>query len=188
MNSILIIRLSAIGDIVMASGVIPVLRRAYPRAVIDWLVQTEGASMLSAQPELREVLTWPRQKWSGLFKSGRWADLTRQGLSLARLLRSRKYDLVLDLQGLFKSGILASLAGGAKTVGLDSREGSRVFMDRVVESVQEDRQIASEYRMLMQELALDPEPFSLGITPAETDRTAAAAMIKDDLNGSGLAV
>lgn len=64
-RSILVIRLSAIGDVVMASPLIAALRHQYPRARIAWLVQPEAAGVLEANPDLDRVIVWPRGSGTG---------------------------------------------------------------------------------------------------------------------------
>jgi heptosyltransferase-1 len=64
-SRILLIRLSAIGDIVMASPLIAALRRAYPQAHIAWLVQAEGAPLLRHHPDLNQVITLAPRRVAG---------------------------------------------------------------------------------------------------------------------------
>lgn len=75
MQRILIIRLSAIGDIVFASPLIGALRARYPDAYLAWLVQAECRALLEHHPLLDEVIVWPRQAWIALMKQRRWLAL-----------------------------------------------------------------------------------------------------------------
>ncbi|MCF8030967.1 MAG: hypothetical protein K9K39_08740, partial [Desulfohalobiaceae bacterium] len=120
-RSILLVRLSAIGDIAMASGVAAALRRAYPAAQIDWLAQSEAVGLLKRCPSLDRVLAWPRQRWRESLKKARLRRTGGEVRDLLRSLRLGDYDLVLDLQGLLKSGLFAALSGARRRIGLGSR-------------------------------------------------------------------
>lgn len=169
MNRILIIRLSAIGDIVMASGLIPLLRRKWPDAHLGWLAEAPGASLLEVNPRLDEVIVWPRQRWRQLRAERRYGKLLRSIHEFVAQLRERRYDLVLDLQGLFKSALWARLSGAPQRVGLASREGSQRLMTEVLQPPRSDRRIGSEYRYLAERLgiAVSCLPMDLALTAAD---------------------
>ncbi len=176
-NAILIVRLSALGDVVMASPLVRALRARYPDARIAWLVQPEAASLLEAHPELDEVIVWPRGDWHALARRGRWRALAREVRAFARRLRAARFDLVLDLQGLAKSGALARLTRAPRRVGLGSREGSRWLMTEVVDAPPDDPRMGSEYRRLAEALGLDPADFDMAVGLEEADRAFADELI-----------
>lgn len=119
---ILLVRLSAMGDLVIATALFEGLRQAWPEAEIDWLVQSEFAGLLRSQPAIHEVHVWERRAWSELLRRGRWLSLVRTILEFRRRLHARRYDWVLDAQGLAKSRALAWLAGGRQRIGYTSKE------------------------------------------------------------------
>lgn len=119
---ILLIRLSALGDIVIATALLDGLRLAHPDAEVDWLVQREFASVLQGQPTITQVQVWQRRHWRTLLRSGRWLALWRSVVQLKTTLRARDYDWVIDAQGLLKSRLLAWLAGGRFRIGYTSKE------------------------------------------------------------------
>lgn len=170
MSRILIIRLSAIGDIVMASALIPALRRKWPDAHIAWLAESPGASLLETNPLLNEVIVWPRAHWRQLRAEHRYADLVRAYRGFVGELRKRRYDLVLDLQGLAKSGVWAWLSGAPRRIGLGSREGSRALMTEVLYAPRADARIASEYRHLAEWLEIDASRFPMDLVLTAADR------------------
>lgn len=176
--SILIVRLSAIGDIVFASPLVHALRRRYPRARISWLVQPESRSLLECHPELDEVIVWPREEWQRLWKARRWRELWRAVSAFRASLRSRRFDLALDVQGLMKSGLLAWLSGARERIGLASREGSRWLMTRVIERGGEPRRIASEYLHFARRLELPDARFEMCVGLAEEDRRHAGEWLR----------
>ena len=74
-DRVLIIRLSALGDVVFASPLIAATRRAYPDAAIAWLVEPAAAPLLRANPDLDEVIIWPKSQWQQMWREGRYRDL-----------------------------------------------------------------------------------------------------------------
>ncbi len=187
-SRILVIRLSAIGDIVFASPIIAALRRAYPRAHLAWLAQPECAPLLRHHPDLDQVITWPRGEWHALWRERRWGALWGRVRALRAELRRQGFDLVLDLQGLLKSGLLAWLSGARQRVGLGSREGSQWLMTRVVPRGGDPRAIGSEYRFLAETLGLPLEGFAMSLVPGEEARAFALDLIERRGLGAGYAV
>lgn len=170
---ILLIRLSAIGDIVMASPLVGALRRRYPQAHIAWLVQPESRDLLVDHPQLDEVIVWPRAEWRQLLAERHYLELARRVRAFRRELRGRGFDLAIDLQGLMKSGLLAWLSGAPERVGLGSREGSRWLMTHVVERGGRAELIGSEYRFLAEALELPVADFRMEVgIGAEAERSA----------------
>jgi heptosyltransferase-1 len=180
---ILVIRLSAIGDIVMASGLIPALKRRWPEAQISWLAEPVGASLLQANPRLHEVIVWPRDEWRQLRAAGRYGALAASLRRFTRSLRSRDFDLVLDIQGLLKSGVWGWVSQAPRRIGLGSREGSGRLMTEVVDRPRADPRIGSEYRRLMEYLGVSADRFPMDIALTEADDRAA----RNALGGQGVA-
>ncbi|TCO81613.1 heptosyltransferase-1 [Plasticicumulans lactativorans] len=171
---ILIVRLSAIGDVVMASGLIPALRARHPDAHLAWLIEPAAAPLLAANPRLDEVIVWPRGEWQRLRTERRWRELAGAVRRFVGALRARRFDLVLDTQGLLKSGLLARASGAATRIGLGSKEGSRYLMTRVVaRDPGGPRLIGREYRALAAALGCPPEAFRMDLATRPEDAVAA---------------
>ncbi|MCB2262735.1 MAG: glycosyltransferase family 9 protein [Candidatus Thiosymbion ectosymbiont of Robbea hypermnestra] len=160
---ILLVRMSAIGDIVFASPLIATLRRACPRAHIAWLVQPEYRALLERHPDLDEVIVWPIHEWRALWRQRRFGALARSLGAFREHLRARRFDLALDLQGLLKSGLVTRLSGARERIGLGSREGSRWLMTRVLPRGGEPARIGSEYLFLARTLGLPAQDFSMAV-------------------------
>jgi heptosyltransferase-1 len=185
---ILVVRLSAIGDIVFASPLIAALRRAYPQAHIAWLVQPEYRSLLDRHPDLDEVIACPLGHWRRLWRERRLRELMSGIAALRTNLRERRFDLAIDLQGLLKSGALTRLSGARERIGLGSREGSQWLMTRTVRRGGDPRRIGSEYLYLAQTLGLPAEDFGMAVYYGETEANFADRVIAEhDLN-DGFAV
>ncbi|HIV70885.1 MAG TPA: glycosyltransferase family 9 protein [Candidatus Aquabacterium excrementipullorum] len=177
---ILVIRLSALGDVVMSSGLIPALRSLYPDAHIAWLTQSAAAPLLRHNPRLDEVVIWPRERWQSLWKQRQWRALWREIRAFRALLRSHQYDLVLDAQGLLKSGLCAWLTNAPRRVGLISREGSHLLVhERIEPPADADVRIGAEYRFLARYLGAQDSSYVLdlavGAEPLAQARQALSA-------------
>lgn len=176
--NILIIRLSAIGDIVMASPLINALHQRYPGAEISWLVQPESVPLLSANQQLKRVIRWDKSEWARLRKEKKYSALYQGIRALRKELRSYEFDLVLDCQGLLKSGFLAWLSGANRRVGLGSREGSQYLMTEVIERGGDQDMIGSEYRYLAKHLGCDTSSFPMQLTTHHQSTEKAQDLIK----------
>src|SRR5450631_974739 len=108
---ILLIKPSALGDIVHSLPVLSALRRRFPKAHLTWLVNLAYEPLIAGHPDLDATLTFDR----GALKGGRRAAL-RSIISLWRTLRRGKFDLVLDLQGLLRSGLMTRATGATRRV------------------------------------------------------------------------
>lgn len=113
-RSILLIKPSSLGDIVMALPALSALRRSFPQTRISWLVRPEFAPLIEGHPHLDEIILFDRRRLSGVWHSPR---ALRELTSLVGSLRRRRFDAVLDLQGLFRTGSLAWLSGSRRRFG-----------------------------------------------------------------------
>lgn len=159
MKRILIIRTSAIGDVVFASPLAAALRNAYPGAYIAWLVEPGIDALIATDPGIDERIIWPKAEWKALWRAKRPAELLRRMSAFRKLLRGKQFDTVLDLQGLFKSGLLARMTGAPRRIGLGSKEGSQYLMTEVVPRGGDPARISSEYLHLSQHLGLPSDHF-----------------------------
>ncbi|MDA0772300.1 MAG: lipopolysaccharide heptosyltransferase I, partial [Cyanobacteria bacterium] len=93
---ILIIKLSALGDIVHTIPALNALQAQYPQAQIDWLVYQSFAPILENQEALNQVIKLENKKLSTLLRA-------------SKQLKKQNYDLVIDFQGLIKTALMARL-------------------------------------------------------------------------------
>jgi lipopolysaccharide heptosyltransferase I len=110
LNSFLIVRLGALGDVVHAIPVAAALRRAFPSSRIDWLVGSRHRELLDLVPVVdRRLVLREREAGDG-----------QSYLSAIGELRRQRYDVAFDLQGLLKSAILARATGATRVVGFST--------------------------------------------------------------------
>jgi heptosyltransferase I len=118
---IALIKPSALGDIVHALPVLSALRAKFPLASITWVVNTSYEPLLAGHPDLTDTLAFDR----GVGKRGRLAAIG-YALQFAWHLRRRRFDLVIDLQGLLRTGLMCLATGAPVRIGFaNAREGSR---------------------------------------------------------------
>ena len=152
-QSILIVRLSSVGDVVIASPIAKTLKANLPQAKITWIVQPEGYEALKDNPYIDQIICWDKEAWSRLWKKRRFAKLWGEIKTLKKTLHQERFDTAFDLQGLFKSGFITWLSGAKERVGIGSREGSYWFMHKMVSrNIANRTQIGSEYRYLVNQL------------------------------------
>ena len=151
----LIIKLSAIGDVVLSLGFLEALRSAYPDARITWVVEEAASDIVLGHPALDRVIVSRRKRWGRNIKRGRIGAALNDISIFRQELRREKYDVVVDLQGLFKSGILAFLSRGRRKIGFHgTRELSWVFLNERLPAYNPDRHAAMRYLDVAKYLAL----------------------------------
>jgi heptosyltransferase I len=131
--NILIVKLSAIGDVIHTLPSLAALRRCYPDADITWVVEEAAADLLADHPDLSRVIVSGRKRWIKELRRGRIAGPLEEMRSFLRDLRSRRYDLVIDFHGLFKSAMIVLMSGGKRKLGYDSlQELSGLFYNEKI--------------------------------------------------------
>lgn len=135
-HRILILRMSALGDILHGLPVAAALRDAFPDAHLGWLVEDRGAPLIEGNPLLDRVHVLPRRLLKKDLKKQPFATLAGPLRALVRELRAEHYDTSIDLQGLTKSALWGRLAGAPRRIGFhgaDARELSGWFYTDPVE-------------------------------------------------------
>ena len=136
---ILIVKLSALGDVAHALPAADYLRRVVPGAEIDWVVDRRFADIVLGNPALRRVVPLDLRRWKEDWRS---ESTRREALAAVRDLRAARYDAAFDFQGNVKSGAVTLLSGARLRFGFDRtgvREGPNIlFTNRRARSRPED--------------------------------------------------
>lgn len=174
---ILIIKPSSLGDVVHALPVLAALREAYPDAHIAWLASNRFAPLLENHPLLDEVIRFDRARFGKMWRSpGVFLEFWR----FAAEIRRKRFQLVVDLQGLLRSGLLSFFSGAKHRFGFrDAREGAWLFYSRRV-SCPASTEHAVEKNLAVAwalGLCVDRPEFPLGLRPAE--RVAARELLAE---------
>ena len=115
---ILLVRLSAIGDVVRTLPALEALRRTDPEAHIAWLVEDRAQAAVRDHPALDTLYVFERKALGVMLRRPwQWPKLLRHVLSFVADLRRRPYDIVIDFQSLLKSGVLTWVTGAPLRLG-----------------------------------------------------------------------
>ncbi|MGC9195039.1 MAG: glycosyltransferase family 9 protein [Syntrophobacteraceae bacterium] len=124
-HKILIVKPSAFGDVLHGLPVLHALSLSFPQAQIHWVVAKPFAGILEGHPLLHRLWVIDKDGWK---RPGRLRNTFWELRGLRRGLRGEKFDLVIDLQGLFRSAMIVYFTGVKESVGFESaREGARFF-------------------------------------------------------------
>ena len=110
---ILILKFSALGDVVHTLPIAATIRKSLPDSYIAWMVEERYQDLLHGNPDIDEVIILRTKVWRKNCNSKSLGEI----LHTIETLRQHKFDLVLDLHGLLKSGIIARLSGASTRIG-----------------------------------------------------------------------
>jgi len=161
---IVLIKPSSLGDIVHALPTLSALRRRFPKAHIAWVVKREWAEVLEGNHDLNEVvavdLTTARGWWTAI-----------------RAVRAGKFNLAVDLQGLFRSALLGWISEAPAHIGFaEGREGSTWLYRYLVQSSEPSLHAVDRYLLIARSLAAPMEPVGPASFPLPADPETAARM------------
>lgn len=175
-DRILLIKPSSLGDVVHALPVLHGLRSRYPDAQIDWLISSPLAPLLDGHPELDELIGFDRKAYGRMLVSPSAASAFVRFVSG---LRRRRYDLTIDLQGLFRTGFLSWASGASVRIGFRSaREGASNFYTDRIPSADPDSHAVDRNYSISQWLGFEAVPVALGLNIQDSARAEAAALLQ----------
>jgi 3-deoxy-D-manno-octulosonic-acid transferase/heptosyltransferase-1 len=180
---ILIVKLSAIGDVIHTLPAVNALRAHYPGAHIAWVAEEAAAPLVKGHPALDRVIVSGRKRWAEALRSGyRRQETLREIGRFLRDLRDTRYDLVIDFQQLLKSGAVTALARGGVKVGfgpgMQHMEMSYLFLNRRIPSVSMEHHALSRNLMLLRALGVPASRIVYRLPMDAVDHEAAAALLK----------
>lgn len=140
-KNILIIKMSSLGDVLHTLPFAAALRKLYPEARISWLVHPQFAGFVPDPPTIDEVIYFDKKKFNSLGMSGKLAYYRE----MKATLQAKHFDLVIDMQGLFKSAVLAAISGCSERIGYcEMREGSG-FISRAIKGEHSKDHVIERY-------------------------------------------
>lgn len=174
-SRILIVKPSAIGDVVHALPILNLLRKQWPGSHISWMVTPGCAGILEGHPQLDELILFDRKRLGRGWRSGR---ILGELYSFSRALREKQFDLVIDLQGLFRSGWFAWISGAGTRVGLsDAREAAPLFYTHVVPVRTKEQHAIDRYLSVVEALGCGRGPVEYVFPVKADDRAAVDRLI-----------
>ncbi len=127
---ILVIKPSSLGDVIHALPFLKAMKDRFPESSVDWVISRGLEGLLTGNPLIRTRILINKDHWKNFREI---PETVSEFSSLRRILRSASYDIVVDLQGLLRSAVIAWIAKGKETVGFtDAREGSRYFYTKKI--------------------------------------------------------
>ena len=172
---ILIVKLSAIGDVIHTLPALCAIRSHWPDAHITWLIEEAAADLVIGHRALDRVIVSGRKRWIRQLAT---ASHRRQALcemrSFWRELRDTRYDLVIDFQSLLKSAVLARLARGGRKIGFDRgmqhQECSYLLLNERVPPVDMEVHALTRGLRLIEAIGVKSTALDYGIPESDDDR------------------
>lgn len=183
--NILVVKLSAIGDVVHTLPSLAALRQLYPKAHITWVIEEDAADLIQGHPYLDSVLVSRRKAWWRWIRRRKIRETVGEMGRFMKDLGVRSYDLAIDFHGLFKSAVITGLSGARRRLGYDStQELSFLFYN---ERIPEDmaKHAVDRYVDFVAHLGWsgDGRDFTIGVT--EQNRRNVDVLMEGGANKTG---
>lgn len=179
--NLLIVKLSALGDVVHTLPALNALRRAHPEAHISWLIEEAARELIEGHPALDRVIVWPRRRFEQAFRSGRWWTAWRLFQETRRQVRQFPFDLAIDFQGLFKSGLWMAQARSRRKVGfgpgMQRSEGGHRFLTEKVPAISMDVHALERGLKLVEAVGVPHGPVEFRLPIGDAARSAASEFL-----------
>lgn len=172
---ILLVRLSAIGDVIHAMPLANAIRERFPQAWLTWVVSGPAGQLVCDHEAINEAIVLPR----------RWLRSPGKILELRRQLRQGRFDVAIDAQGLFKSALVAWLSGAPRRIGYGDRWGRECspFLQTDLISTRTKHTVDRTLELL-RPLGIESPAVHFRVPVAEEERRAAAKMLGEaGING-----
>ena len=156
--NILMVKLSAIGDVIHTLPALNAIKSHFPDAHITWLVEEGAASLVEGHEALDRVLVSKRKRWMRGLRSSSFFSTISEIYRFIKALRDTYYDMILDFQALLKSGVLIALARGQRKIGfgkgLEHMEHSYIFLNERIPAVDMEIHALSRGMMFIEALGI----------------------------------
>lgn len=180
---ILIVKTSAIGDVIHTLPALLSLRAHYPDAHITWLVEEMAADLVAGHPALNRVLVVRRKTWLADLRAGRVCHALREVVRFIRTVRDTRYDLIIDFQGLLKSAVWVLLARGDRKVGfgrgMEHAELSYVVLNEPVPAVDMNRHAIERELLLLKGIGVPATGVRYELPVSSQHASEAVALLRE---------
>jgi ADP-heptose:LPS heptosyltransferase len=153
-SSLLVVLTGSLGDVARGTSLLPGLRERFPQGKIYWLIDSRWEQFISSHALIDEVIVFDRKR--GI----------RGVLDLRKKLKARTFDLTLDLQRHFKSGVFSFLSGAKKRIGFhpkNAKEFNWIFNNFHIEERDDSLTKILHYQLFLEMLgATTPEKLTFG--------------------------
>src|SRR5206468_6633773 len=162
-KNVLIVRYGSIGDVTRALLLANLIRRGFPKATLSWTVEPPSFPLVENYPGLDEVILFDRCRWWSTFGP------------FLRKIRSKRFDLVLDLQRHLKSGFISRWSGARHRVGfhrLDCKEFNWIFNNHFIPETGDVISKLEHYLKFAEYLGLNPRPIEWNFKLTEQEESS----------------
>lgn len=189
-KSALIVKPSSLGDIVHTLPALRLIRQAHPHLRLRWIANREWTPLLDGSPDLDEVIPFDRKAFRGITGAAKWLAWA------ARWNRTPREtpEIVLDFQGLLRSGLISYTRGSNRILGLsDAREGAASFYDQTI-AVDPKAHAVDRYLEMVRAFGIpfsaDDIQFGLpaGTMPPGVEKSASYVLVHPYSRGEGKAL
>ncbi len=186
MKKILIVKMSSIGDVVHSLPFLEVIKAKYPSARIDWLVEEAASQILVGHPAINRLIISRRKSWQRkLFSIKGLLSVADEASQFYRNLRTVEYDLVVDLQGLFRSGLLVGMTRARRKIGMvGAREGAGFFLNEIPVPVKYAQHAVDRYLQVGQYLGCDVTGWKGSIPVSAQDQERVNILLRRSIDKS----
>lgn len=165
MDRILIVKTSALGDVVHTFDSLSFLRSLYPKSEISWVVEKGFAPLVRSHPDIDHVIEVETKKW-------RKNPFSKEVKTFKASARLKTYDLIFDFQGNLKSGLILNAFQGTRKIGFSRKcvpEKWNLFFTNETYFVQREGDIRQTYLSLVEQALGKKAPAAKGICLKATD-------------------
>lgn len=178
---ILLIKPSALGDVIHTLPLLKALRKHFPEARISWVIKEDLRNLLEGNPYLERTFPFDGRVWKNPTSTRR---IVQNFSRLIREIQRERFDLALDLQGLFRSGLIAYLSGAACRAGFArARELSPIFYNLKVPGPQMELHAIDRYQRFLSHLGIEATEIDFPIAFTDADRGHARSLLKAGAHG-----
>jgi lipopolysaccharide heptosyltransferase I len=180
--NILIVKTSAIGDVIHTLPSLWSLRARFPEAHIAWLVEETAAELVIGHPAVNRVLVARRKRWLQDLRRGRLLRALSGFVDFIRQLRDTRYDLVIDFQGLLKSAIWVVLARGPRKAGfgrgMEHAEHSYLALNERIPAVDMNQHAIDRSLLLLKGLGIPSAGIRYTLPISAEQQSQATALLR----------
>lgn len=182
---ILIIKLSAIGDVIHTLPALNALRKFYPAAQITWIIEQAAFPLIIGHPSIDRIILSQRKKWKkDLFDPLTRKKALKEIYKFIKEIRDTRYDIVIDFHQLIKSGLLVWLAKGDRKIGFDRgmahMEESQIFLNEKIPPVSMELHALKRNLMLLEAIGIPSGKIEYQISIKQSDKDHARRLVLEN--------
>jgi lipopolysaccharide heptosyltransferase I len=176
-KKILIIRLSSIGDVIHCTPVAKALKNAWPDCQITWLTGEVCADLIRYNPYVDECIVWSRERFEKYCRKCEFKKAWRMWRELMDIFSAKEFYAVLDIHGLFLTGLIASKIKAERIIGLkDAKELNSLFMTDTVKP--HGRHMIKRYMSILEPLGIFANGDDMTLVVPDKERKFAANFLR----------